>query len=211
MTRFALIASAMVGAGVLNSAALAAATITQQNAAAPTYDTLLTFDEPGTPLGLVASNYWQGSHGVTITNGTDPGIPVNDFSGALPWINSGNAVEGWFGVFMTFDNPVTAMSFQAWDPSGAPNPFGNGLFIHLVDINDNIVHSQAFTGAWGGIGNTWFDVTTTDGTTFQKVVVTNNSFNPVSYVDNVSWTAVPAPGSLALLALAGLCGRSRRR
>jgi MYXO-CTERM domain-containing protein len=195
-------------AGSLN----AGVTITQQNAPAPTYDTLLTFDEGGTPTGVVASNFWQGSHGVTITDGVNgPATVIGDFSGASPWINSGNAAEGNFGVYLTFDQKVTALSFQAWDPSGAPDFFGNGLTIWLTDINDNVVDVQQYTGAWGGIGDSWFNITTDSGTTFQKVTITNNSFFPVSYVDNVSWTNVPAPGSFALIAAAGLVGRRRRR
>jgi MYXO-CTERM domain-containing protein len=207
ITVMALGALAMV-----TMSASAAITITQQNAPAPTYDTLLTFDEPATPTGLVASNYWQGTHGLTsLTDGVNGAAVVGDYSGTHPWINSGNATEGFFGVFMTFDQEVTAMNFQAWDPSGPPDFFGNGLTIILVDIDDNIIDAAQFTGAWGGIGDTWIDIVATDGDTFQKIVITNNSFNPVTYVDNVSWTSVPAPGSLALVAVAGLVGRRRRR
>jgi len=191
---------------------VAGVTITQQNGPAPTYDTLLTFDEPGTPTGLVASNYWQGSHGLTsLTDGVNGAAVVGDVSGANPWINSGNATEGFFGIYLTFDEEVTAMSFQCWDPSGAPDFFGNGLTIWLTDINDNVVDALQFTGAWGGLGDSWFNITTDSGTTFQKVILTNNSFNPVTYADNISWTTVPAPGSFALIAVAGLIGRKRRR
>lgn len=191
--------------------ASAAVTITQQSGPAPAYDTLLTFDEPGTPTGLVAADYWQASHGVTVTDGVNGAAPIADFSATSPWLSTGNMIEGVFGVFMTFDQEVNAMSFQAWDTSGAPNPFGNGLVIILSDINDNVIASQQFTGAWGGVGDTWFDITTTAGETFQKIVVTNFSFFPVSYMDNISWTTVPAPGCAALIGFAAMIGRRRHR
>ena len=39
----------------------------------------------------------------------------------------------------------------------------------------------------------------------------SNSSNESIYIDNIQWTGVPAPGALALLGLAGLASRRRRR
>lgn len=204
--------AAASGAALLATAAAPAAiSITQSAAPAPTYSTLLTFDEPGTPTGLVPSNYWA-SYGLTITDGVNGNNTViDDVTGTFPWVGTGNVDVGTFGVYMTFDQEVTEMSFQAWDPSGPPSPFGNGLYIYLTDIDDNIIGFGSFTGAWGGIGDTWFDVTTTGGDTFRKAIIFNNSFDPTTFVDNVSWNIVPGPGSLCVLALGFLGGVRRRR
>lgn len=210
--------TALVCAGVASVVVVtpghAAFTITQQAAAAPTYSIALNFDEPATPTGLVPSNYWSSSHGITIIDGVNgPNTIINDVSGTYPWINSGNANVGNFGVNMTFDSPIASMSFQAWDPSGPPSFFGNGLTIILMDINENVLDFQQFTGAWGGIGDTWIDITTSGGDSFEKVIAFNNSFDPLTIVDNLSWTKapVPAPGAFALLGAAGMIIRRRRR
>jgi len=191
--------------------ASAAITITQQSAAAPTYSNALTFDEPGTPTGLVGHDYWQSSHGFTVTDGVNPNATVvNDFTGSQPWIGTGNSMEGNFGIFMTFDNDVSAMSFQAWDPSGEPDFFGNGLTVVVTDAADNTLAFEQFTGAWGGVGDTWINITTTDGDSFAKASIFNNSFAPLTYIDNFSFNNVPTPGALALLGLAGVTSRRRR-
>jgi hypothetical protein len=85
------------------------------------------------------------------------------------------------------------------------------LFVVVLDDADNIIDGMGLTGAWGGIGNTWYNITTTGGSTFKNVVIYNNGFDQFSYVDNLSWNVVPGPGSLALLGFAGLVGSRRRR
>jgi hypothetical protein len=132
-------------------------------------------------------------------------------SGFYPWINTGNVAEANFGLKLKFDSDITALSFQAWDSNGAPGPTGGGLFVVVLDDADNIIDGMGFTGAWGGIGNTWYNITTTGGSTFKNVVIYNNGFDQFSYVDNLSWNVVPGPGSLALLGFAGLVGSRRRR
>ena len=210
----ALTITAGTAAIALAAPAHAAINVTQQSAPAPTYSNLITFDEPGTPAGgLVPSNYWS-SLGITITDGVNgANTVVDDVSGFLPWINTGNVNIGTFGVFLSFNSEVSSMSFQAWDPSGPPDLFGNGLAVLLFDVNDNFLGGNSFTGAWGGIGDEWFDVTTTGGDTFRKAVIFNNSFDPTTFVDNLSWEKanVPAPGALALLTVAGMLGRRRTR
>ncbi|HWB20663.1 MAG TPA: hypothetical protein VG711_10205 [Phycisphaerales bacterium] len=207
----ALVAASMLA---LSSGASAAYNITQQSAAAPTYSNLLTFDEPGTPTGLVSSTYWQSTYGLTITDGVNgPNTDIDDFTGIFPSLGTGNSNLGFFGIYIAFDSEVTSMSFQAWDPSGSPDPFGDGLTIVLLDQNDNALDGNSFTGAWGGIGDTWFNITTSGGSTFRKAVIFNNSFDPETYIDNLSWStaAAPAPGALSLLGLAGLVSKRRRR
>lgn len=196
---------------VVTAAAPATITITQSASPAPTYSNLITFDEQGTPTGLVAGSYWQSGYGVTITDGVNaPNTVIDDVTGTFSWLGTGNVDVGTFGVFLTFDQDVSEMSFQAWDPSGPPDFFGNGLTVFVLDPDDNIIDGAQFTGAWGGIGDTWFDVVATGGDEFRKAVIFNNSFDPTTYIDNLSFNVVPGPGALCALAL-GLAGGTRRR
>lgn len=58
--------------------------VTQSSSPAPTYSQILTFDEPGTPTGSVASAHYQ-PMGLTVTTGADPtGFAISDVSGSLP-------------------------------------------------------------------------------------------------------------------------------
>jgi hypothetical protein len=197
----------------VTSSSFAAYSITQSAGAAPTYTNLITFDEPGTPTGAVANNWWSANLGlgVTITDALNPNaVAISDPAEA--WVGTGNVAGGLFGISaIAFTGGATSASFQAWDSSGAPSFFGNGLTIVLRDNANNNLAFQQFTGAWGGIGNSWINITTTGGSTFDKIAVFNGtSFHP-TYIDNLSWNAVPAPGALGLIGLAGVCSRSRRR
>jgi len=75
----------------------------------------------------------------------------------------------------------------------------------------SVVGSGSFTGAWGGVGNSWYNITTTGGSTISHVAIYNNGFDQFDYVDNISWTTTPTPGAMSLLGLAGLTGLRRRR
>ena len=211
--RFFVAGLAIAASLCMATTAPAAFTITQQAAAAPTYSNVITFDEPGTPVGVVNKNWWADNLGmaVTIEDAVNPNaVAISDPAEA--WLGTGNVAGGIFGIYQIVftGGNATSMSFQAWDSSGAPNFFGNGLRVVLLDANNNQLANQAFTGAWGGVGNSWFNVTTTDGSSFSKVAIYNNtSFHP-TYVDNVSWN-VPGPGALALFGLAGVIRRGRRR
>ncbi|MFO0828215.1 MAG: hypothetical protein U0572_08695 [Phycisphaerales bacterium] len=182
----------------------------QTTAAAPTYSTVLNFDEPGTPTGLVPPNTWVPNYGVSINGGCD--FPfVGDLHAVYgSWAGTGNAIEQVWGLFYNFTAPVTEMSFQAWDPSGPPSPFGGGLVIALLK-NGVDVGGASFTPAWGGVGKTWYNITTSSGSTFDEIRVFGNGFVPDTIMDNLSWNTVPAPGAIALLGLGGLVGRGRRR
>lgn len=204
-----LLAAALAACG---STAGAAASITvTQGSSAPTYGTTLNFDEVGGPTGVVGTDAWAGI-GLTELQAGD-GVPFVSDATALPgfgWLGTGNSFLGNFGIFMTFDSDLTNFSGQIWDPSGPPSPFGGGLVIFL--FNDGVeVFGDAYTPAWGGIGDTWFDISATGGMVFDEIRILGFGFNPTTYGDNFSWNAVPTPGSVALLGSAGLLAARRRR
>lgn len=183
--------------------------IITQGPSAPTYsDYTLNFDEPGGPTGLVTPSDWLGTHGLTI----DAGDLVPQVDNYDPgWgLGTGNSFFGNFGVFMTFTTDLTHLSLQAWDPSGPPTFFGGGMSVILFDDGVEVANLLV-TPAWGGVGDDWFDIVATDGDSFDDVRILGWGFTPTTYVDNLSWNTVPAPGALALLSLAGLVGVRRRR
>lgn len=206
-TTRSLMACAAAAAATLSVPALADYTITQ-GTSAPTYDTLLTFDEAGGPVGAIGADAFQADFGIVIDAGD--GVPqVGDFDPG--WgLGEGNSFFGNFGIFMSFDEDLTAWSGQIWDPAGPPSQFGGGLGIFLFSDGAE-VGSGIYTPAWGGLGDTWFDITATDGMSFDEVRILGFGFPATTYGDNFSWTVVPAPGAMALLGLAGLAGRGRRR
>jgi MYXO-CTERM domain-containing protein len=211
----ALTSLAVAAVAIAASPAWAGYTITQ-GSSAPTYtDRTLNFDEPGTPTGVVPTDTWSVSHGITEMQAGDgvPQVDLWDSSPAGGWgLGDANSFFGNFGVFMTFDHDITAMSLEVWDPSGPPSPFGGGLIVFL--FNDGVeVGNGAGTPAWGGVGDSWWDIVGTGGDVFDEVRILGFGFSPTTYVDNLSWnmSATPGPGTLALLAMAGLASRRRRR
>lgn len=209
MSRVATLFS-VVGLAALATSATAAVTATV-GASAPTYtDRAIDFDAPGTPTGVVSKNTWLASHDVVIDAGD--GQPVVDalqpFYG--PWAGTGNSFFGNFGIFMEFPVEGTALSMRVWDPSGSPSPFGGGAIV-LVEKAGVELALTSFTPAWGGVGNEWLHITTGPGESFDRVAILGFGFNPTTIGDDISWDVVPAPSSVALLAMAGLAGTRRRR
>ena len=202
-----------IGAAVIAAPALASVTVTQQAAPAPTYATLLNFDEPGGATGAnVPNSSWSAApwYIPTLQSGEGTNF-VGDNSASTG--QGTNSYYGPYGVFINFGQDLTEISFQAWDSSGPPSPFGGGMIVALInDGNEGSpVFVQSYTPAYGGAGNSWFNITTAGGTVFDEVRVLGNGFFPQTYMDNISWNAVPEPTSLALLGLGGLALIRRRR
>ncbi len=192
MTRMRTSAVAAVVAAILTAPALGGIIITQ-GTSAPTYGTTLNFDEPGGPTGFVATDAWSASHGIAELQAGDGGPQVDDWTGIFgPWIGTGNSFFGNFGVFIKWENDLTEFSTQVWDPSGPPGPFGGGLAVFV--FNDGAQVAFAFVEpAWGGIGDEWFDITTTDGDLFDEVRILGWGWFPTTFVDDLSWNAVLPP------------------
>ena len=208
---------AILFAALSSSYALGGYIITQTADQAPTYaGHTANFNEADVPVDVAMDpfEYYSASDGVTFTSG-------NGFMVASEWdasdaINGGTLLPGdrqlagGFNVNMMFDQPVTELSWQGW-ASGSPGfPFG-GINAFLFSDGVEVAAYFGSFAPFGGVGDTWFNVTTTDGMTFDEVRFFNPAFNSFqAYVDNVSWNnVVPEPSGLALsavfvLAFAGL-------
>ncbi|MFO0783339.1 MAG: hypothetical protein U0636_06615 [Phycisphaerales bacterium] len=194
---------------VLAASANAGFSFTQQASQTTTYANQLNFDEPGTPTGLVPANTWA-SLGINIHNGDSPNNTyVDNFSNDLPWLPNNNASYNVWGCYIDLSTAATGFSFQAWDTSGPPSFFGGGLLVGVADANGNLIDGLVFNPAWGGIGDTWFNITATGGDSFSHIVIAGMGFFPETFVDNLSWNTVPGPGAMALLGLGLVRGRRR--
>ncbi len=207
-----MFATAAIPAALLTaSSASAAVTVARTAAPAPTYSTTLNFDEPGGPTGAnVPVNSWASIGLSVLDSGAGGGGFVGNLNGTFPWLPNNNVWAGAFGAFMTFSTDLTEFSTQTWD-SGAPGPFGGGFAVVALDSGVEVANQFYPDVAWGGLGDTWINITTSGGSTFDEVRILGFGFPPETYLDNMSWNAVPAPGALALLGLAGIVARRRRR
>ncbi|MBT8484814.1 MAG: hypothetical protein HKO59_04265 [Phycisphaerales bacterium] len=199
-----------VAAATLTATAFADYSITQAPTA-PTYaGHQIDFDQPGDPTGAITGTEWLASDGITIGSGVGDGGAVDDWDAVFgPFgIGDGNSHLGAFGTFLTFTQDLTEMSIEVWN--NGTDPFFGGIGIFLFD--DGVEVGSFFTiPSWAGVGDAAFDITTSGGDVFDEVRVIDFDFASVGIItDNYSWNAIPAPGALALLALAG-CGRRRRR
>lgn len=209
MTRIAGVVG-IGGVAALAGIASAGVTVTVGTSAPAYTDRTLTFDEPGTPTGVVSQNTWVVSHGIVINAG-DSVPAVNNHTAIYgPWAGTGNSFFGNFGIFMELATDATSLSLQAWDPSGNPTPFGGGA--RVIVFNDGVeVANQGFSPAWGGVGNSWINITAGPGESFDDVRILGFGFGPTTIGDNLSWDVVPAPSAATLLAVGGLVGSRRRR
>lgn len=204
---------AAAGMGFVTSSTQAAISVVQQAAAAPTYTTTLNFDEVGGPTGAnVPNNSWAVAPW-NITDFSSGDVFANFVGDNSAFTGQGtNSYYGPFGVFIKYSQDLTEMSFQAWDSSGPPSGFGGGMGVVLLNDGDenNPVYFDVFTPAYGGAGDAWFNITTSGGTVFDEVRILGFGFFPQTYVDNMSWNAIPEPATLSLLAL-GAAALIRRR
>lgn len=180
---------------------------------APTYASTLNFDEAGGATGSITpgDQPWS-SIGLTVTSGEGARFVGNmSTNPGFNWLPNNNVLYAPFGAFFDFASPVTEFSAQYWDSSGPATFMGGGAVVALFSGDTKVSFFQITEPAYGGVGDSWVNVTTTDGSTFTRVALIGFGFFPEAYVDNLSWNAVPTPSAAGLLALAGLVGVRRRR
>lgn len=216
MRKTGVSAAAVIAATVFVSHAGAAITITQSASAAPTYTTQLNFDAPGSPTGTgIPSNSFAAWGISNFGTGDNPNAINVDQVNTTPgfgWLGTGNVAFGAWGLFVNFSNQLTEFSGQYWDDSGPASFSGGGAMVVVakggVEVGNFFVSAPSFNP----VGKSWFNITTTDGDTFDEVRFVGFGFFPTAYVDNLSWNAqIPAPSSLGLLAIGGLAAARRRR
>ena len=207
--------AAIVGAAIgismcVATTAQAAYAISLGAGPGPFYTNSVVFDAPAG--NNLPTNTWA-AQGISSVVGFDTGMAsVLNLTANHPWAPNTNVLWSPWGLEITFAQAVTSVSFQGWGNGGNATPFGGGTFVTLKN-NDTQLLSQGFTAAWGGTGNTWYNITTTGGDSFNRVVFNSNLFAglPEQFISQITWTNVPGPGSLALLGLAGVVGGRRRR
>ena len=202
-TRISIMA-VMLAAGATAQGALTLSV----SSSAPTYTTTLNFDEVGGPVGTVPADAWSSIGLASITNGDGSTVVGNNDQG---WgVNDGNSFYGIWGVFMNFSTDLNGFSAQIWDPSGPSTPFGGGAAVFAYD-NGVEVFAEAFSPAWGGLGDEWVNLVADGGSQFDEIRILGFGFFPTTMMDNVSWSEVPAPGAATVVACLGLGALRRRR
>lgn len=154
-----------------------------------------TGNSPGGPVS-VAADFYLGSHGVTST----------DDNGHAGWTNTGTPGLEQFGITaITWNTDIDALQLgvSGWE---GPSPFS----ADWIDVfNDG-----AFLGTFSaiGVGTGGFDIINLDagGDAFDEIRIAWFGTDSVGYTHYLNWNEVPAPSSIALLALGGMAMRRRR-
>ena len=161
-----------------------------------------------------------GSAGAAVNLVNNGNFQTEDFSGWTQWgdpsfsgVNNGTgpgvAYFAPFGVggisqgISTVVGEQYTFSFDLSMTLGTPSS-SNSFFANFGALE---VMSYTDRGAFGWTHYS-FDVTASDATSQIKFGF-HNAWGFI-YLDNVSVTATPAPGAIALLGVAGLAGRRRR-
>lgn len=181
---------------------------------APTYGTTLNFDEVGGPTGdFIPTDAWAGI-GIGAMEAGDGNNSVTNLN-ATPgfgWLPDNNVFVGNFGVFMDFSTDLTSFSAQVWDNGGPADFMAGGM--SAVAMKDGAEVASFFweNPIFGAGDGNWFDFSTTDGSTFDRVVFIGFAFvSPVTIMDNVSFNTVPVPGTAAVMGCGLLLAGRRRR
>lgn len=179
---------------------------------APTYAQTLNFDESGGATGSVIGNEWAGIGVSNLVSGVGDGF-VGDLSSIFGFpLGTGNAFAGTYGALINFSSNLTEFSAQYWDSSGPADFLSGGALVVAVDHGTEVGSFFLDNPAWDSGGDTWINITTDGGSTFDEVRFVGFGWvSPVAVIDDLSWNAVPAPSAAALLPLAALAASRRRR
>jgi len=151
-------------------------------------------------------------------SGVTDGFYAGSYSGSVSGVNwTGSAASGIYaqgGLFST-NNPETL------DFVFSPGVQGVGGNIFGTDISFNVVPCIIQVTLADGSSYVNFATTASDFVGFYSTgaaiasmsiqTTATGSGSVYATVDNLYFTVVPAPGSIALLAVAGLTSRGRRR
>ena len=158
--------------------------------------------------------------GTFYTNTRDSdGLSDGDYFGVTDYTGSGvgSYTDGVQGFQMSDVDGMTTLTFDAVD--GATGVTFD-MFVQstgwesndriIIEIGGEVILDTAgsdiddlgLEGVWTEFGGGAGDL---------KISLDSNSGSEATWVDNIVWTGVPAPGALALLGLAGIAGRRRRR
>ncbi|MCH2143170.1 MAG: hypothetical protein MK077_09260 [Phycisphaerales bacterium] len=162
------------------------------------------------------SSWYTSNGGVGLTDGDWVGVTsytgstggFTDGDQAFQWTDVDGEVDMIFDAVagattITLDLFILSTGYEGSNPvdflSVSAGSWDGGLYIEGDDLE--------------GYGY-WMQLTLTGSSDAELVIsLSNNSGSEGIYIDNIVWSgdAIPAPGALALLGLAGLAGRRRRR
>lgn len=204
--------AALTAAGALASSAMAGVTITNPASAPAPYSMTLNFDEPGGPTGDVTGNEWTDICITSLVSGSGAQAVAN-LSGnpGFGWLPNNNVFYAPFGAYLNFSQPLTAFACQYWDSSGPATFTGGGAAVIALSGGEEVGSVFLDNPAFGGVGNSWFNIVAAPGMTFDEVRLVGFGFFPEAYVDNISFNKIPTPGASALFALGGVALMRRRR
>ena len=171
---------------------------------------------PGTDLDntTYTSATLLGNSTATDADGAGTGAPTyttgNLFASGAP-----GGASGLYNVYFTAPSSVnvnTAGSLITINSDAAP------IELNPVNLNDGGTGpdtTDPLSGAWvGGANNMWLKIGTvplTAGNTYTVTIQANAATFVSQRAHGVMWEPIPEPGSLSLLAMAGLAVSMRRR
>lgn len=196
-------------------AAAAAAVVVGSANAAIVHSGIVNLEIASTTNGLylnviTGANNIPGNGG----GGTVPGWDINPWSSTtLNFFNASNPTGGVYVRTSTATPGVsnlavgTEIGASSLYSSGAAQTAGSNPFV--LNSSDNIVGFRFFNEAAGTIHYGWFRVSLSGTLAAQPRALVEYAYESEAGV-SIAAGAIPAPGAIALLGLAGLAGRRRR-
>ena len=143
-------------------------------------------------------DFWAGEYGMSMSNGSG-GISGFASSGYLVLLSSGTA-------------SVTGSSLNLWN-SSASSPYTSGYRYEIFASVDSGTYDVLLTDTYGD-GWNWASVGGSDAFVISGNVSGDTTiafFSSDGFSTSGTVNVAPAPGALALLGLAGIAGRRKRK